>query len=282
MSVKLMSKAWETNQKGNHLLVLLALCDFANDEGDCFPSLKTLCEKAKISKSALSYILKAYESVGVISREKRKRDNQSDTSTSYKILTLTIDESAYQNAYQNARNYKKSPQCEHPQKEEKNHNVNTLNANCEHLEPSYIINHQLEKKEIKKSILDEVIENEKPNDSEIAILRRFIDYRKTIKKTIKTTQPIKLFLTEIRKINEAGIDVVAAIKIMAEREWQSIQLDWIQKILSQSNNNALAVPAQNNQSKTFYEQTEEKKVEKQNKTLNNIAAVRQMMKEGKI
>lgn len=33
MSIKLLSKAWETDQKGNDLLVLLALCDFANDEG---------------------------------------------------------------------------------------------------------------------------------------------------------------------------------------------------------------------------------------------------------
>ena len=33
MSIKLMAKAWETNQKGNDLLVLLAICDYASDEG---------------------------------------------------------------------------------------------------------------------------------------------------------------------------------------------------------------------------------------------------------
>lgn len=150
MSIKLTAKAWETNQSGNDLLVLLALCDFSNDEGVSFPSLKTLSSKAKVSKTTLSYILRAYEDIGVITRERRTRDNKSDTSTLYKINHLNIDANAYQKAYQKARNYisknDESPQCEHPIKD-KNVNtgseiVNTLTANCEHLEPSSI-NHQV-------------------------------------------------------------------------------------------------------------------------------------------
>ena len=149
MSIKLTAKAWETNQSGNDLLVLLALCDFSNDEGLSYPSLKTLSNKAKVSKTTLSYILRAYEEIGVITRERRQRDNKSDTSTLYKINHLDIDANAYQKAYQKARNYisknNESPQCEHPIKD-KNVNtgseiVNTLSANCEHLEPSSI-NHQ--------------------------------------------------------------------------------------------------------------------------------------------
>lgn len=149
MSIKLTAKAWETNQSGNDLLVLLALCDFSNDEGLSYPSLKTLCNKAKVSKTTLTYILRAYEDIGVITRVRRTRDNKSDTSTLYKINHLDIDIEAYKKAYQKARNYisknNESPQCEHPIKD-KNVNtgseiVNTLSANCEHLEPSSI-NHQ--------------------------------------------------------------------------------------------------------------------------------------------
>ena len=150
MSIKLTAKAWETNQSGNDLLVLLALCDFSNDEGVSFPSLKTLSSKAKVSKTTLSYILRAYEDIGVITRERRTRDNKSDTSTLYKINHLNIDANAYQKAYQKARNYisknDESPQCEHPTKDKivntGSENVNTLTANCEHLEPSSI-NHQV-------------------------------------------------------------------------------------------------------------------------------------------
>ena len=150
MSIKLTAKAWETNQRGNDLLVLLALCDFSNDEGASFPSLKTLSSKAKVSKTTLSYILRAYEDIGVITRERRTRDNKSDTSTLYKINHLNIDANAYQKAYQKARNYisknDESPQCEHPTKDKivntGSEIVNTLTANCEHLEPSSI-NHQV-------------------------------------------------------------------------------------------------------------------------------------------
>ena len=155
MSIEMMTKAWKTNQKGNDLLVLLAMCDFANDEGVLFPSLKTLGSKAKVGKSTLSYILRAYESIGVITRTHRQRENKSDTSTMYKINHFAIDVKKYKEAYQEARNYKKSSHCEHPEVHIVNtpevHNVNTLNANCEHLEPSYI-NHQLKEKNIKRKI----------------------------------------------------------------------------------------------------------------------------------
>lgn len=145
MSIKLMTKAWETDQKGNDLLVLLAMCDFASDEGVLFPSLKTLGNKAKVAKTTLSYILNAYEEIGVITRTQRKRENNSDTSTIYQINHLNIDLAKYKEAYQKARNYKKSSQCEHGGNDKivntQDHNVNTQSANCEHLEPS-ILNHQ--------------------------------------------------------------------------------------------------------------------------------------------
>lgn len=39
MSVKLMAQVWELNLESTEKLVLLALADFANDEGRCYPSL---------------------------------------------------------------------------------------------------------------------------------------------------------------------------------------------------------------------------------------------------
>lgn len=149
MSIKLTAKAWETNQSGNDLLVLLALCDFSNDEGMSFPSLKTLCNKAKVGKSTLAYILKAYEDIGVITRERRTRDNKSNTSTLYKINHLDIDIEAYKKAYQKARNYtaanEETPHCGQGTNgtivDKGSHIVDKGSANCGQLEPSSI-NHQ--------------------------------------------------------------------------------------------------------------------------------------------
>lgn len=149
-----MNQAWETDASGNDLLVLLALCDFSNDDGLSFPSLKTLSAKAKVSKSTLSYILRAYEEIGVMTREKRQRDNKSDASTMYKINHLNFDIKTYKTAYQKSRKYTEkvhivnttSSQCEHGVNTENNLNVNTgVFAQCEHLYEPPVINHQVSK-----------------------------------------------------------------------------------------------------------------------------------------
>lgn len=49
-----MSEVWK-NSRASHgpLLVLLAIADFANDEGEAFPSIATLCRKARLSERAV-------------------------------------------------------------------------------------------------------------------------------------------------------------------------------------------------------------------------------------
>lgn len=51
MSIKRMAEVWENSaHKAGALLVLLALADFANDQGVCWPSFATLARKARISE----------------------------------------------------------------------------------------------------------------------------------------------------------------------------------------------------------------------------------------
>lgn len=50
MSVRWISAVWSHSPyRGEHLLLHLALADFANDEGTCFPSVPTLARKARCS-----------------------------------------------------------------------------------------------------------------------------------------------------------------------------------------------------------------------------------------
>jgi len=55
----------------------------------------------------------------------------------------------------------------------------------------------------------------------------FIEYRKSIKKPLKTEKPIISFLNELEKICQAGFDVKKAIETMKEREWQTLKLEYI-------------------------------------------------------
>lgn len=58
MSIRIMSQVWEhsAHSEGT-LLVLLALADFANDEGMCFPSQTTLAKKSRLSDRQVRRVL---------------------------------------------------------------------------------------------------------------------------------------------------------------------------------------------------------------------------------
>ena len=135
-----------------------------------------------------------------------------------------------------------------------------------------------ENKKINKknfTLLDELELEMVLKDDSKNILNDFIDYRKKINKPIKTIQPLKLFLNELRNIYKNGIDVNEAIDTMKSNEWQTIKLEWLRNI--NKNNQQIAVKTEN---KTFYQQTEEQKQLKQQETLSNIAKVRELREKG--
>ena len=50
MSIKEISRVWEdSNQSGNRLLIMLALADYADDNGYSWPSIETLARKTRMS-----------------------------------------------------------------------------------------------------------------------------------------------------------------------------------------------------------------------------------------
>lgn len=67
MSIKLTNIAWDIKMSPTMKLVLLALCDWANDFGFCFPSMLTLANKACISKRQCQRIMSELISMALIS-----------------------------------------------------------------------------------------------------------------------------------------------------------------------------------------------------------------------
>ena len=67
MSVRWISHVWETSPyEGRRLLLHLALADFANDEGTCFPSQKTLALKARTTEAWVSASVKQMTKDGLL------------------------------------------------------------------------------------------------------------------------------------------------------------------------------------------------------------------------
>ena len=79
MSIKLMSAAWELDIPSTEKMVLLCLCDFANDEGhSCHPSVGTLSKKTSKDERTVQRALKWLEENRFL-----KRDVRPGTSTAY-------------------------------------------------------------------------------------------------------------------------------------------------------------------------------------------------------
>jgi hypothetical protein len=69
VSVKVLARVWaHSNQSGGALLVMLALADFANDDGECWPSIPVLAEKARLTERGIQYLLPILEQAGEIRR----------------------------------------------------------------------------------------------------------------------------------------------------------------------------------------------------------------------
>ena len=67
MSIRIMSLIWERAPlQGGTILTLLALADWANDEGVCWPSIPKLALKARQSERNVRYILRELQADGFV------------------------------------------------------------------------------------------------------------------------------------------------------------------------------------------------------------------------
>ncbi len=94
MSVKAMSWAWEQDVPMSSKGVLLALADHADNDGICWPGVRSVAEKCRMSPSTVRYHLRILRRSGLLFAEERKREDGSFTSNIYhlpvNILTPTL------------------------------------------------------------------------------------------------------------------------------------------------------------------------------------------------
>lgn len=73
--------------------VLLALCSFADRDGEAFPSLAKIAQSAGVDKSSVTRSLRNLERCEYVARRKRKRDGTCEfTSTFYTVKGISLDE----------------------------------------------------------------------------------------------------------------------------------------------------------------------------------------------
>ena len=71
MSVDYMTLAWRTELQAGPRLVLLAICDNANDDGNCYPSIQALANKSGLSVRAVRGHVASMTESGLLLRNER-------------------------------------------------------------------------------------------------------------------------------------------------------------------------------------------------------------------
>jgi DNA-binding transcriptional ArsR family regulator len=81
VSIKLMAAAWDSNIPSTEKMVLLCLCDFADDDGrNCYPSIATIAKKTSKNERTVQRALRLLEDAKILTSNGR-----SGTSTNYQI-----------------------------------------------------------------------------------------------------------------------------------------------------------------------------------------------------
>ena len=149
MSIKLMSKAWELDLSQGEKLVLLALCDHANDDGVCYPSQSFLARKCSMSDRSVINQIKRLESCGILTSERRQKAG-SRQSNSY-----TINLNNYKSQCENSAHAESAP-ANFAYAESAPTKVKNTTELGENFAPSFkeepSINHQLEPSDISDGV----------------------------------------------------------------------------------------------------------------------------------
>src|SRR5215831_2313302 len=82
-----MARVWAHSQTaGGELLVMLALADFANDAGECWPSIPVLAHKARLTERQTRRVLKKLEAAGEI---RKRPSNGGRNRRNHYFITLS-------------------------------------------------------------------------------------------------------------------------------------------------------------------------------------------------
>ncbi len=142
MSVKLMSAAWDMDLPMGQKMLLLALCDHANDDGVCYPSQEKLAQKCSMGERTVISHIQWLERHGIVSRE-RRQNTQRRKSDLYQITLSNYTPEPANSAPANSAPANSAPAKFSPEP------ANSAPSEPANFAPSYkeepsVFNHQIE------------------------------------------------------------------------------------------------------------------------------------------
>ena len=184
-----MAAAWELDIPSTEKMVLLCLCDFANDDGKCWPAVGTIATKCSKGERTVQKALASLESMGFLTRKEA-----CGTSTRY---------------YLNPRKICTPAENAPPQ-------VLTQTPAKVAPKPSRTTNDFPNGKHTRAKGWPEI-----PSWVPVANWNAYLKMRKTMRKW-PTDDAVKLMLGKLRKWHDAGHDLAAILDNSTENNWTGL------------------------------------------------------------
>ncbi len=236
MSIKLMAKAWEMTLSQGEKLVLLALCDHANDDGICYPSQEYLAQKCSMSPRSLIDQINKLKKYGILTAERRQK-NGGRLANVYTIVLDNFTQCA-KSAHANSARENSAHAEFAPTNVQITAELPANFALSIKEEPSS--NHQLEPSIYTRPPADEkkqtagdkktgvwaeclALLTDKGVDEQVA--KDFIAVRKSQKALLTMTALGRIE----REANKAGWTLEAVIRLCAEKGWRGFEAKWLQE-----------------------------------------------------
>ena len=107
MSIKHMTKVWQIEElEPNQKLVFLAICDNANDEGICYPSIDTIQAKTSISRPTVIKVINKLVELNLLLKTQRARKTGGRYSSLYLVFpseTLEFLDAEYKQKFSQSK-----------------------------------------------------------------------------------------------------------------------------------------------------------------------------------
>jgi DNA-binding transcriptional ArsR family regulator len=216
-----MTMAWKSGLPSGRKMVLLALCDNANDQGECYPSVPMLAEKCSMGERTVQQHIADLEADGIVKREMRAGRSTMYHIDPRRICTTTPAESAPREI-STPQNLHPTPAESAPPPPQISHPTPADFAPITIKEPSVesSVNHQ---KRAKKPRAVLGVADLMALGVEQQVAEDWLAIRKE-KRAPLTRTAMDEISTEIEK---AGLALPAALKLCCGRGWASFRFAWL-------------------------------------------------------
>jgi len=193
MSIKLMSAAWDLDIPSTEKMVLLCLCDFANDDGVCWPSIASIMRKTSKSERTVQAAMKWLKDNGYFAINGWHEKTPKYTLDPRKICTPAD--------FAPPQNLRNTPAKSAP-KPSRTTIVNKADA-----------------------LLTKRAPVEMPEGVELAIWNDFLELRKAKRAPLSNTALAAID----REASKAGWSLNDALAECTARGWQGFKADWVNR-----------------------------------------------------